>query len=291
MPSGSAFPGFCSGGSAPPSPAGPSWARRHPPAPPAALPAAAPRFAGVGLGIVAAGTLIPQLLGAGLVTTWLALGLLSLGLTLLVWTSWPTDAPLVRSRAAGRAAPTTPILAVGLVYALFALGLVPHMVFLVDFIARGLGWGIATGSLYWVLYGLGAVVGPFAAGWLGDRIGFARGLALALTLLLAGVLIPLVAPFALPLALSALVTGAFTPGMPTLVLGRMGELSRGGDAHAAWAFATTAYAVSQAGGAYAMSWLYAHTTGYEPLFLAGAAALAAALALSLIASRAAAGRT
>ena len=31
-----------------------------------------------------------------------------------------------------------PILAVCGVYALFALGLVPHMVFLVDFIARGL---------------------------------------------------------------------------------------------------------------------------------------------------------
>ena len=42
--------------------------------------------------------------------------------------------------------------------------LVPHMVFLVDFVARGLGQGIAAGSHYWVLYGLGAIVGPLLTG-------------------------------------------------------------------------------------------------------------------------------
>jgi predicted MFS family arabinose efflux permease len=209
-------------------------------------------------------------------------------LTTLVWRRWPDDAPLPRAGGAARQAPDWPILAVALVYALFALGLVPHMVFLVDFVARGLGWGIAAGALFWVVYGLGAIAGPFVAGWLGDRLGFARGLSIALALQLLGVLIPLLTPIALPLALSALLMGAFTPGMPTLVLGRVGELSRGRDPHAAWAFATIAYALTQAGGAYFMSWLYARTAGYDALFLAGAVALFVALALSLMADR---GRT
>jgi hypothetical protein len=43
-------------------------------------------------------------------------------------------------------------------YGLNACALVPHMVFLVDFVARGLGQGIATGSNYWVFYGLGATL-------------------------------------------------------------------------------------------------------------------------------------
>jgi predicted MFS family arabinose efflux permease len=96
------------------------------------------------------------------------------------------------------------------------------------------------------------------------------------------VLIPLLAPATLPLAISALVMGAFTPGMPSLILGRLGELAGGRDQHAAWGLATTIYALAQAGGAWFMSWLYARSHGYDALFEAGAVALAAALALSLV---------
>ena len=181
-----------------------------------------------------------------------------------------------------RGLPGWPTLAVTLVYALFALGLLPHMVFLVDFVARGLGWGVTTGAMFWVLYGVGAIAGPFAAGWLGDRLGFARGLSIALALQLAVVLIPVLAPHTVPLAVSAMVMGAFTPGMPALVLGRLAEITHGRDEHAAWAFATTAFALTQAAGAYGMSWLYARSHGYTALFVAAAVALTAALALSLV---------
>ena len=245
-------------------------------------------FAGVGIGIVTAGTLVPQLLRAGLVTTWLGLGALALLLTIVAWARWPADAPLPRATAATGSSLGWPILAVCGLYALFALGLVPHMVFLVDFIARGLGWGLTVGSTFWVLYGLGAVAGPFVAGWLGDRIGFARALSVALALQLAVVLIPLLAPFPLPLAVSALVMGAFTPGMPSLILGRLAEITGGRDQHGAWGFATTVFALAQAGGAYFMSWLYASSHGYDALFEAGAVALAAALAISLVSWRRAA---
>ena len=102
------------------------------------------------------------------------------------------------------------------------------------------------------------------AGWLGDRIGFGRALSVALALQLAVVLIPLLAPFTLPLAVSALVMGAFTPGMPALILGRLAEITTGRDQHGAWGFATTVYALAQAGGAYLMSWLFARSHGYAP---------------------------
>ena len=132
-----------------------------------------------------------------------------------------------------------PVIAVVAIYMLYAIGLVPHMVFFVDFIARGLGWGVTTGAGFWAIFGIGAILGPFAAGWLGDRISFARALTVALVLQLGGVLIPLLAPSAVPLALSALVMGAFTPGMPTLVLGRLAEIASVGDQHGAWGLATT----------------------------------------------------
>ncbi len=64
-------------------------------------------------------------------------------------------------------------------YGLNALALVPHMVFLVDFVARGLGQGIAAGSHYWVLYGIGAIIGPLLAGHLADHSGFGPALRVA----------------------------------------------------------------------------------------------------------------
>jgi predicted MFS family arabinose efflux permease len=207
-------------------------------------------------------------------------------LTALAWRGWPVTPEVApASAAAGKSHLGWPVLAVTLLYALDALGLVPHMVFFVDFVARGLGHGIGTGSVFWIVYGLGGIAGPLLAGRLGDWIGFSRALTLALVLQLAAVLIPVLAPAHLPLALSALIMGAFTPGMPSLVLGRLHELTGGRDQHAAWGLATTAFALAQAAGAYGLSWLYARSDGYDPLFMAGAAALAAAVALSIMAGR------
>ena len=61
---------------------------------------------GVGVGIVASGTLTPLLLNIGLQETWLELGALSLVLTALAWTGWPKSsaAPASSRRAHSRAA-------------------------------------------------------------------------------------------------------------------------------------------------------------------------------------------
>ncbi len=110
-------------------------------------------FAGVGLGVAASGTLVPLLLQQGLQQSWYGLGVLSAVLTLASWWNWPAEA---RSDAAPshhakshQASPAVRALLVQ--YGLNAVALVPHMVFIVDFVARGLGQGIAAGSRYWAL--------------------------------------------------------------------------------------------------------------------------------------------
>jgi predicted MFS family arabinose efflux permease len=122
-------------------------------------------FMGVGAGVAISGTLVPLLLAQGLRETWLGLGAVSLLLTLVGWSGWPSaSAPAANSSAQPHGPKLWTLRALYAEYGLNAAGWVPHMVFLVDFIARGQGEGIRTGSEYWVIFALGATVGPW---WLG----------------------------------------------------------------------------------------------------------------------------
>jgi len=248
-------------------------------------------FTGVGLGIAASGTLVPLLLRQGLTATWLGLGLLALLLTMAAWRGWPAqDAP--GSAEARKAGPVPPgssrwaLFALCAVYGLDAAGLVPHMVFLVDFVARGLDLGIDAGARYWIVFGCGALFGSLIAGRVADRIGFTAAMRLALLFQAVAILLPGVTDAPLALAASSLVVGAFVPGIVPLTLGRVHELA----AHdadrqrAAWSLATVAFALGQAGAGYGFSLIYARS-GYAHLFDIAAAALAAALVIDLAASR------
>ena len=244
-------------------------------------------FMGVGLGIAASGTLVPLLLHQGLTRTWIGLGALALILTLVAWTGWPRHDVHV-SAAHHREPclhPTARLRALYSVYALNAVGLVPHMIFLVDFIARGLGQGLDTGAQYWVLFGLGAIVGPLLSGHLADRAGFAPALRLAFLIEAFAVALPAFSSGPVSLIVSTVVVGAFTPGIVPLVLGRVHELLRHHPAaqKGAWSKATTSFAIAQAFAAYGMSFLFVRSGGdYLLLFALGSCALVLALVVDLV---------
>jgi DNA-binding transcriptional LysR family regulator len=170
--------------------------------------------------------------------------------------------------------------------ALNAAGLVPRMLFLVDFVARGLGQGLDRGAQYWVLFGLGAVVGPVLSGRLADRTGFGPALRLALLMQAAAVALP-AAGLGLPgLIVSSVIVGAFTPGIVPLVLGRVHELLPHDTAaqQATWSRATIGFALMQAVAAYGLTFVLTRSGGdYRLLFMIGAGVLIAALAIDLAA--------
>jgi predicted MFS family arabinose efflux permease len=254
------------------------------------LPAVPPRkrglaggiiFTGVGLGVAASGTLVPLLLEKGLAATWCGLGGIALVLTALGWSGWP---PGDAQRPARRLArPTGALAALWIQYGLNAAGLVPHMVFLVDFVSRGLGQGIGGGARCWTLYGLGAATGPLLAGRVADRIGFRLTLRLSLAVQAAAVGVLAIAPLPVALAVSSVLVGAFTPGIVPIVLGRVRELAGRDPAarEAGWSLATTAFALLQAGAAYLYSGLFAGGASHGTLFALGAGALLLALAIDL----------
>ncbi len=243
-------------------------------------------FTGVGLGIAASGTLVPALMQWGLAETWCGLGLVALALTLATWNSWPPAMPSAPQARPSRV--SSPVLrALYVEYALNAVGLVPHMVFFVDFVARGLGRGLHAGAAYWILFGVGAVIGPVIGGHVGDRIGFRAGLRLAFVAQALCVALPLVATSTVTLALSSFVIGAFVPGIVAITIGRTRELIPADPAAqaGAWGFCTTAFAIGQAVAGYVFSYIFARAeNGYPILFAVAAAALVLALAIDVAAS-------
>src|SRR5258707_2245372 len=221
-------------------------------------------FSGIGLGIAASGTIVPVLLRQGLTQTWLGLGVISLLLTIVAWNGWPKQEgsaarPVANHAGHLRARPTLTLRALYVEYALNAAGLVPHMIFLVDFVARGLGKGVDAGAQYWVLFGLGAIVGPLLSGHLADRTGFGPALRVAYVLQIVAVALPVLGHGAIPLIVSSMLVGAFVPGIVPLVLGRISELLAHHPAaqKGAWSTATTSFAVLQAAAAYGLSFLFA----------------------------------
>jgi predicted MFS family arabinose efflux permease len=242
-------------------------------------------FTGVGLGIALSGTLVPALIGVGLAETWTALGILSLLLTLASWRFWPpAEAKGSGATAAAGSAFALPFCSLYAVYGLVAVGLVAHMVFLVDYVARGLGQGIAVGAGYWVIFGVGAALGPMVSGRTADTIGFRATLRLFVALQAGAVALAFASTGTAALSISSFVVGAVVPGIVPLIVGRVHMLSGTDSAlqRTAWSYATVAFSVGQAGAAYAFSYVFEHTGRYDVLFQAGAAAVALGLVIDLL---------
>ncbi len=247
-------------------------------------------FVGVGAGITLSGTLVPLLLEKGLTQTWLGLALLSAIATTVGWGGWPSAPALQHSIPRNRPHdwPIWPLRVVYAIYALNAFAFVAHMIFLVAFVARGLGQGLDAGTHYWVLYGLGSIAGPVLTGRLADRIGFRDTVSLIIVveILATGVLVLNTSDGVL--AASSLAAGACTIGLVPVTLGRTRELLQHDPSAqmGAWRTATVSFAILQATGAYLMSFLLQRTGDYQLLYALAAGTLLVALLLDRTTGRA-----
>lgn len=272
-------------------------------------------FTGVGLGIAASGTLLPVLIGKGLEITWLGLAALSLILTALAWSGWPKPAGGPSQGVAQREtggqetvdqgtvdqgtrghktgnhdndlSPWHPALKVLYAqYALNAVGMMAHMVFLVDYVARGLEQGLAAGAEIWVIFGLGALSGALISGHVADRIGFRAALRLMLALQSLFVGLLLISESGIALAVSSIAIGFSVPGIVPLIAGRVHDTVPGDSdlQSRAWTLATVAFALGQAIAGYGFSYIFdVSGENYRILFAIGSAALALAFVLDMLA--------
>lgn len=246
-------------------------------------------FLGIGVGIAGAGSLVPWLLSFGLAQTWVGLGIVALLLSLSSWSGWPqepahseTHARPASAAAASRTPTNVKVLFAQ--YALMAASLVAPMMFLVDYISRGLGAGTHSAAIIWSLYGVGAILGPVLYGLLADRLGARRGIRLVLLAQLVALSVLLGSTGLHWLGAAALVIGSFPPGIVPLALARVHQLVPGHQAqNATWSRATVSFASFQALAGYGYSALFAFSGGhYSTLFGVATAAIVLALLIDVL---------
>ena len=169
-------------------------------------------------------------------------------------------------------------------YGLMAVALVAPMVFLVDFVQRGLTGDPHAGAYYWILYGVGAMMGPPLYGWLGDRLGPRSALRLVLAMQAVAMAALTLAHGGALLAAAAFMVGTFPPGIVPLALARIHDLIPHDPVaqNRAWSRATVSFATFQAVAGYAYSAVFSATGGqHRMLFAVGAVALVVALLAEL----------
>ena len=231
-------------------------------------------FAGVGAAILLTGTLVPFLLDRGLAAAWA--GLAALGATGTVVGLWGWKAgSLERADETGANGPAPAariVRALTAAQTLFMLGLIPHTVYWVDYLVRGLGRTVEFGGMHWVLFGAGALAGTYLWGRLADAIGFRGGLVLVFSALAVGVALPVLETASWALALSSLAVGA-QPGFSAIITGRTRQLA-GEWFPTVWRRMNVVGGCLQAAGGYGYVALFARADSHVPVFLTGGAAMA-----------------
>lgn len=248
-------------------------------------------FSGVGIGIAIAGTLIPILVQQGLAITWISFAVLSLVLTLAFWNGWPNgsnekhtiEISLTHGTKQSIWSRTVVLLLIS--YACNAVGFVPHTVFWVDFISRGLHMGIGRGTQFWVLLGLSAAIGPVISGLMADKFGFGKSIRISLLIKGIGVMMPIFSTAVWSLAISSIFVGSCALGISSLAAGRITELVAPQLQKKVWGWMTIAFSVTHALIAYILSYLFSVTGSYYLLFEIGAITLIIGSILDFFSSR------
>jgi predicted MFS family arabinose efflux permease len=129
-----------------------------------------------------------------------------------------------------------------------AIGLVPQMIFLVDFIARDLGRGVAVGSHFYLLYGFGSIIGPFLYNFSVQRIGLRTTLRAGIVVQLISTVLLIISTTDPVLGVASFLAGIGMPAIIAAFLLRSEQISENDPLRhrTLWGRATASFAVGQA---------------------------------------------
>ena len=178
-------------------------------------------FAGVGLGIFLSGFTIPLVASNGNLIPWLGitgLGVGAAGLAIWGWRNLEDVKCFFNSNHTKTEFSRAWIMLL-LAHACFAIGLVPHTIYWVDFIAREIGLGLNVAGYHWGIVGVCSLMGPVVAFILARQVGTAWALVLMFGILAVGISAPGFQTNASVLLISSMTFGA-QPGVSALIAAR-----------------------------------------------------------------------
>ncbi|WPZ34704.1 YbfB/YjiJ family MFS transporter [Thalassobaculum sp. OXR-137] len=239
-------------------------------------------YTGVGLGILLSAAGLPWLLAIGEVWAWSTaafIGLAALAIALWAWSGPAAEAARrIPAPPAGLGAARGDGLRLVVAQGLFAVGLVPHSIYWVDYLIRSLGWSAGAAGAQWVLFGAAAIAGTLVWGRIGDRIGFRPALVAVYLSLALGAVLPVLVTAAPAILASTLLVGA-QPGLTAIIAGQAQKIMGPGSMLGLWRWMVLSVGAAQLVGGYALVALFNATGSYLAVFGVGGLAFAAGAVL------------
>ncbi len=223
-------------------------------------------FTGIGIGIVIAGAIVSV---SAVFNVTVASALL-FGVALLVakvgWQGWETPTLKKSDGGALTSLVNAPFIGLLAVYCLDAIAFIPHTVYLSDFVASELGFGVESGGYFWAIFGLGGVVGALSATAVRRVFGGQLSLEMIVVIKAAAIGVVMFSTDKTIIAVSAFIVGALVPAMVMLISMRTLELVGPEQMARAWGLMTATFAIGQFVGATGMAAIYSVIKTYQPLF-------------------------
>ncbi|MDF1791407.1 MAG: YbfB/YjiJ family MFS transporter [Thalassobaculaceae bacterium] len=244
--------------------------------------ATATAYTGVGAGILLSAAGLPWLLDLGEIWAWggaAAIGALALAIGLWAWSGPAAESvrsipPPPATMGAARGDGLRLVLAQGL----FAIGLVPHSIYWVDYLVRDLGWSVSQAGGQWVLFGAAAIAGTLIWGRFADRAGFRPSLVAVYLSMTVGAILPVLVTAPAAIVVSSLLVGA-QPGLTAIIAGQAQRVMGPGSMLGLWRWMVLSVGAAQLVGGYALVALFNATGSYLTIFTVGGIAFAAGAAL------------
>lgn len=236
-------------------------------------------FIGIGLGAVISAITVPLLLQINLFITWISLGGIIIFIGILchfALKKLPNKAfkkEVTSEQTTANHKTKTIVFLLISAYALDAVGFIPHTVFWADYVARELGLGINIASTQWLIFGIGAILGPIFVGITAHKVGLSYALLIAFLFKAIAVFLPTLSDSLIILTISSFIVGALVPGIVALASGRIAELVGARKHKQFWGLATATFAIAQAISGYGMSLIYNLWESYIYLFYIGSTAI------------------
>lgn len=244
-------------------------------------------FAGAGIGVIGLSLLLPLFLADGPTGGWLFTAALVAVCSLVAWPGLRGEGASTPTEDGENPSPRSPRLAIWLLavaYALAAVGIVPHSIYLSAYVHQALGMPVSFSTLVFAIYGVGVLLGgPLLGGQLALRLGTWAALVLSTVLALTAVALVLLTTDVGWVVASGGLLGMAQMGIASITSHRVIELAGPAGHTRWWGTMTVGFNVGQAGGALAMgSMLHIHW-GYLAGFGMAAICLTVSAVLALLA--------